>query len=119
MSMRMIEFLANLNKIHSTIYATTRTGPKSECAGQRGQGLAVGLAFRRRQMASGTSAKSGFPDLAGKFPDPPIQFPVTPQKIPVPMRREFPSKSLDLLRYLASFGGFTRPNGENSLFFPC
>jgi hypothetical protein len=41
------------------------------------------------------------------------------KKFPVPMRREFPRKSLDLLRYLASFGGFARPNGENSLFFAC
>ena len=53
--MEMIEFLANLNKINSTIHATTRTVPKSKGAGQRGQGLAVGSAFRRRQMASGTT----------------------------------------------------------------
>jgi len=33
MIMRMIEFLANLNKINSAIYATTRTVPKSKGAG--------------------------------------------------------------------------------------
>ena len=32
-----------------------------------------------------------------------------PQKFPVPMRREFPHKSLDLLPYLASFGCLARP----------
>ena len=63
--------------------------------------------------------KSGFPDQAGKFPDPSIEFPVTPKKFPVPMRREFFRKSLYLLPYLGSFGGFAKPNGENSLFFPC
>ena len=41
------------------------------------------------------------------------------KKFPVPMRREFPRKLLDLLPYLASLGGLARPNGENSLFFPC
>ena len=40
-----------------------------------------------------------------------------PQKFPVPMRREFPHKSLDLLPYLASFGCLARPNGENSREF--
>ena len=34
------------------------------------------------------------------------------------MRRESPRKSLDLLRYLASFGGFARPNGEIPCSFP-
>ena len=53
-----------------------------------------------------------------KFPDRPIQFPVTSKKFPVPMRREFPCNSLDLLPYLVSLCGSQGLNGQNSLFFP-
>ena len=40
------------------------------------------------------------------------------KKFPVPMRREFPRNSLDLLPYLASLSGSQGLNGQNSLFFP-
>jgi len=40
------------------------------------------------------------------------------KKFPVPMRREFPRNSLDLLPYLASLSGSQGLNGHNSLFFP-
>src|SRR5215472_18744063 len=56
-------------------------------------------------MPSDDDLKSEFADQGGKFPDRPIQFPVRSQKFPVPMRREFPRNSLDLLPYLASLSG--------------
>src|ERR1700719_4469762 len=58
----------------------------------------------------------GPPDGGPAGAVPPAGFVLGRKKFPVPMRREFPRKLLDLLPYSASLGGLARPNGENSRY---